>query len=127
MWNYSKLEVWQRSREFVRSVYEETGRWPSDERFGLVSQARRASVSIGANLAEGSGRGTYRAYAQFVGHAIGSLNELEHHLVIADDVGFIDPDVAHKLHGEAAEIGRMLHALRAAILRSGGSHPLGSE
>ena len=79
---------------------------------------RRAAVSVGANLAEGCGRSTPRSYAQFVTHSIGSLNEVDHHLVTASDIGLVTEADTDKLRTEIDEIGKMLYALHATILRA---------
>lgn len=120
MWNYKTLDAWHRARGLVKDVYAVSSGWPAEERFGLTSQVRRAAVSVGANLAEGCGRATPRSYAQFVSHAIGSLNEVDHHLGVADDLGFMDKTNTTRLSCEVEEIGKMLHALRKTILRAPG-------
>jgi four helix bundle protein len=76
MMEFRRLDVLERAHALTLDLYRETRRFPADERFGLVSQVRRAGVSIGANLAEGSGRGS-KEFAHFVGMALGSSNELE--------------------------------------------------
>ena len=93
------------------SIYELTARFPKDEQFGLTSQARRASVSIAANIAEGYGRATRASYVNFLRISQGSLKELETHLILADRLGFVPPDDVSPLLNEADEIGRMLRAL----------------
>ena len=116
MWNYRKLVVWQRARALAGDVYRVTDAWPIEERYGLTSQLRRAAVSVGANIAEGSGRRSHREYAQFLGFAIGSLNEVDHHLVLAMDIGLAMP-ASPDLSAEVTELGKMLHALRQTHLQ----------
>jgi len=118
VWNYRQLEAWKRSKSLAVAVYWITATWPPDERFGLVSQTRRAAVSVGANLAEGSGRGTHRAYAAFVGNAIGSLNELDPHVRLATEMGMGSSEVSDQIGSEIDEIGKVLFALRRSLLAS---------
>lgn len=116
MWNYRKLEVWQRALALATDIYRVTDQWPREERFGLTSQLRRAAVSVGANIAEGSGRRSHGEYVQFLGFAIGSLNEVDHHLVLAIDLRLAMPPEPD-LPREVRELGKMLHALRQTHMR----------
>jgi four helix bundle protein len=102
-------------RELTKAVYAATRTFPKSEQFGLVSQMRRASASIGANLAEGFGRPSDRETARFIGIAIGSANELEQHLITASDVGLLSLDDASPLMSSVAEIRRMLVSLRITV------------
>lgn len=92
--SHRDLLVWQQAMDLAVAVYEATRGWPKDELYGLTSQARRASVSVAANVAEGYGRESKGAYVQFLRTAQGSLKELETHCVIAQRVGIMDGDVA---------------------------------
>ena len=92
-----------------------TGSFPRAEEFGLSAQMRRASTSIGANLAEGLGRGSDRDTARFIAVAIGSTNELEQHLTTASDVGFLPPASARELLNSAADVRRMLTGLHKTV------------
>ena len=76
MFNFEKLDVWQEAINFVDLIYELTGAFPSDERFGLTNQMRRAAVSISSNIAEGSSRASRTDFARFVEIASGSLFEV---------------------------------------------------
>ena len=111
MQGYRDLVVWQKAISLAEATYRLTRGFPSEERFGLTSQARRAAVSIPANIAEGYGRGTRPAYANFIRIAQGSLKELETHLILAERVGFCVAADTEGLLAEADEIGRMLRAL----------------
>jgi len=89
MGNYQDLEVWKRAHRFTLSVYQVTEQFPRSELFGLTSQIRRASASIGANLAEGCGRHRDGELARFVSTAAGSATELEYHLLLARDLDIL--------------------------------------
>lgn len=90
MHNYRKLECWQRSHEACLAIYEATRSFPTEEKYGLRSQIRRAAVSVGSNLAEGSGRGTNTDFARFVDMALGSLQEVDYQLLLANDLGLLE-------------------------------------
>lgn len=108
---YRDLLVWNRAMVIAEATYRLTTVFPREEQFGLTSQARRAAVSVAANIAEGYGRGTRPAYTSFVRIAQGSLKELETHLILAERVGACPPESTHSILAEADELGRMLRAL----------------
>jgi four helix bundle protein len=109
--SYRDLVVWQKSMALARTVYQLSASWPSDERFGLISQVRRASVSIPANLAEGQGRIGTKEFTRFVAIAHGSLCELETELLLAEELGFSDPSEFSACKALMEEIGRMCRSL----------------
>lgn len=109
--SYRDLRVWQRGMELAEGVYLLTKDFPADERFGLTSQARRAAASIPANIAEGHGRATGGAYANFLRIAHGSLNELKTHLLLASRIGATTAERIEPLLIDADALGRMLQAL----------------
>jgi four helix bundle protein len=111
MQGYRDLIVWQKAMGLAEATYRLTQRFPNEEKFGLTSQARRAAVSIPANIAEGYGRGTRPAYINFVRIAQGSLKELETHLILAERIGLCAAAETRDLLAEADEIGRMLRGL----------------
>ena len=117
MRDFTRLEVWQRSRLLTREIYEATAEFPRSERFGLTAQLRACSVSIGANIAEGAGRGTDADYARFVRYAAGSTNEIIHHLIIATDLGLLGEEDCERLRLAATSIRSMLARLDAALTR----------
>jgi four helix bundle protein len=106
---YADLKVWQRAMELVYRVYEVTRSFPKDELYGLVSQMRRAAVSIPSNIAEGKGRSSRKDLNVFLCHARGSLHELETQLLIAEHLGYLNQLDAARLAEHCKEIGRMLH------------------
>ena len=109
--SYRDLIVWQKAMWIAEQTYSLTRSFPREEQFGLTAQARRAAVSIAANIAEGYGRGSRPAYSSFVRIAQGSLKELETHLLIAERVGFAALVDIEPVLAEADELGRMLRSL----------------
>ncbi len=98
--------------EFVLAVYRATQAFPKDELYGLVSQLRRAAVSVPSNLAEGYGRNSTKELHHFIGNSRGSIAEVETQIEIARDLGYLNPTRAAELLAAAGEIGRMLTGLR---------------
>jgi four helix bundle protein len=90
---HEKLEVWKTAVEFVVEIYKQTESFPKEERFGLTSQIRRASVSIVANIAEGAGRDSSREFAYFLSNAQDSASELASELVIARRLSYLDHEI----------------------------------
>ncbi|MBU0607461.1 MAG: four helix bundle protein [Armatimonadetes bacterium] len=88
MTDYHDLDAWKVARKLVKDVYVATRALPEDERFGLVSQMRRAAVSIPSNIAEGYGRGTRQEYIRYLRLARGSAAELETQVMLCDDLGY---------------------------------------
>lgn len=109
---HEKLDVWKKAIDFVVAVYEATENFPKDERFGLISQLRRAAVSIPANIAEGAGRKSYKEFAHFLSNSQGSASEVETELLIASRLCYIEKRKYAELYSSLDEIGRMLTGLR---------------
>jgi len=109
------LDVWKLSIDWVEAVYQCSAGWPSDERFGLIGQVRRAAVSVAANIAEGAGRKGTGEFIQFIGVARGSLAEVETHLLIAGRLNYLTPDQLQPLLADMERIGRMLSTLAARL------------
>jgi four helix bundle protein len=121
--SYEDLEVWQRSVALATRLYKVTEPFPSEEKFGLISQIRRSATSIPANIAEGWGRGSTKEYIQFLITARGSLMELETHLIIANELGYLVAERLSVLRSETGQLGRMLNGLINALrARRGVSH-----
>ncbi len=99
---YKKLKVWQDSVTFSIEIYKITKQFPQQEQFGLVSQLRRASISIPSNIAEGSKRSTKKDFASFLRIALGSGAEIETQLLIAKELNFITEE-AYKIISESLE------------------------
>ncbi len=111
MGDFKKLSVWNKAHQLTLDLYRVTAQFPSEERFALASQIRRAASSIGANLAEGSGRRRDGEFGRFLSIAIGSASELEYHLLLAHDLGYVDKATYVRNETALREIGRMLAAL----------------
>jgi four helix bundle protein len=112
--------VWQKSLALSVAVYQETATFPREEMYGLTSQIRRAATSISANIAEGCGRGGRTELARFVQIARGSASELDCHLELARDLGFLTPAQHTPLAQDVIEIQRMLTALRHTLIERSG-------
>lgn len=115
MQRFTDLKVWQRSHELALAVYRLTADFPTEERFGLTAQLRRAAVSVPANTAEGSKRQSNADYARFLNIAEGSLAETEYLLILGRDLGYATAELVEPLLASIAEIARMLHALRTKV------------
>ena len=115
MFRFEKLEVWQVATATADDVYRVTRTFPADERFGLTNQARRAAVSVAANIAEGSGRSTARDRVRFVEIAYGSLMELVSHLEIARRQQFLKQSDFDELYERCDRLARMLSGYRDSI------------
>jgi len=89
--HYRQLAAWQRCHELVLAVYAATRGYPTDERYGLVSQTRRAAVSAAANIVEGSAKRGGLEFRRFLGISLGSLAELSYLLIVAQDLGLLGP------------------------------------
>ena len=109
--SYQDLIVWQRAIQMTLAIYRLTGQFPTEERYGLTSQVRRAGVSVASNIAEGYGRMSTGEYKQFLGMARGSNLEVQTQLVIARELGFGDVDQLLLADGLSQEVAKMLIAL----------------
>jgi len=114
--NYKNLIVWQKSIILVKDIYKLTQSFPAEEKFGLVSQMRRAVVSIPSNIAEGQARRTTGDYVRFVSNAEGSLAELETQLIISIELKFCTKDEVQDCFSLMLEIRKMLNALRRKLI-----------
>ena len=115
MFNFEKLEVWQRAIDFADLIYSDTRSFPSDERFGLTNQMRRAAVSISSNIAEGSSRSSKTDFARFIEISTGSLFEVVSQAFIASRQGFLKREAFTKLYQAAEEQSRMQSGLRKSL------------
>ncbi|MGN6185087.1 MAG: four helix bundle protein [Thermoanaerobaculia bacterium] len=113
--SFEDLKVWQRSMMLVEKIYLVTRSFPSDERYGLTAQLRRASVSVPSNIAEGHERGSTRDFVRFLAIAEGSLAEVRTQLRIGSNLGYCSADECEPIFIEMNEIKRMLYALRRTL------------
>ena len=118
MQDFKNLQAWQKAHRLVLETYAKTANFPREEQFGLTAQVRRAAVSIAANIAEGSSRGSDREFAQFAQFlrvASGSASEVEYFAILVADLSLLSrPEAAHIAEG-AAEVRRMLSGLLASL------------
>ena len=113
--NFKELKVWQKSRVFVKNLFVLTKQFPNDERFELVSQMRRAAISIPSNIAEGSGRNSNKDFRRFLSIAISSAYELETQLIISFDLGYILENEFHRLSEDIHEIQKMKFGFKKSL------------
>jgi four helix bundle protein len=116
MFRFEKLDVWQRAISFADSIYTVTRPFPSDERFGLTNQMRRAAVSVSSNIAEGSGRASDVDFARFLEFSYSSLMEVVSQSTVAKRQQFLQHTAFDRIYRESEELSRMLSGLRATLL-----------
>jgi four helix bundle protein len=112
---FKDLILWKKSMALARKVYELSARLPAGEKFGLVSQMRRAAVSIPSNIAEGQVRRSTKEYVQFLAHARGSLAELETQLLLSADLGFLKREDMAPLDAEITQIQKMIATIQRKL------------
>jgi len=116
MFNFEKLDVWGKAVDFADFIYTVTEAFPSEERFGLTNQMRRAAVSVASNIAEGTSRNSKTDFARFVEIATGSLFEVVTQATIAERRRYFRGDEYAQVYGTAEELSRMLSGLRRALI-----------
>ncbi len=116
MFNFEKLDVWQKAIDFADLVYNSTRNFPSEERFGLTNQMRRAAVSISSNIAEGTSRMSQTDFKRFVEIATGSVFEVISQAFIGRRQGFLADEVFAKLYSSAEEVGRIPAKTRSLLI-----------
>ena len=123
MFNFEKLDVWQKAIDFADLIYNRTRAFPPDERFGLTNQLRRAAVSISSNIAEGSSRSSKGDFARFVEIATGSVIEVVSQAFIAQRQRLLNENEFRQIYTDAEELSRMLSGLRKSLLSTLNSQP----
>ncbi len=113
--NFRKLRVWSKAVNLATNIYKLTELFPQHEVYGLTSQIRRCTVSIGSNIAEGAGRGSSKEFKQFLNIATGSCYELETQLTISKNLGYINETDFNSLIKYVVEIQKMLHSLKKSL------------
>ena len=107
MRNYKNLEVWKKSHQLALKIYEVTKMFPSEEKFGIISQLRRASLSIPTNLVEGASRNSEKEFAYFINIASGSVAEVEYLLEFSKSIGYLSLEDFNILNGEVIVVRKM--------------------
>jgi four helix bundle protein len=123
MFNFEKLDVWQKSIHFADFVYKNTRSFPADERFGLTNQLRRAAISVSSNISEGSSRSSKTDFARFIEIAAGSVFEVTSQAFVARRQDFLTEDQFRRIYMNAEELSRMLSGLRKSLLSTLNSQP----
>ncbi len=113
--SYKDLLVWQKGITLVKRIYQLTQTFPDAERFGLVSQMRRAAVSIPSNIAEGQARHTRKEFIQFISHSEGSVAELETQVILAVELGYCGLADTQEITNLTTELSKMLDSLRRKL------------
>lgn len=121
--SYKDLVAWQKSMALVTEVYRASQEFPKEEVFGLMSQARRAAVSVPSNIAEGHARTSKKEFQYFLSNARGSLAELETQLTIAHQLAYINETTITQLLNQLWEVARILNGLLSSLKRPSKSNP----
>jgi four helix bundle protein len=123
MFNFEKLDVWQKAIDFADLVYSETQAFPTEDRFGLTNQLRRAVISISSNIAEGSSRSSKNDFARLTEIAAGSVFEAVSQAFIARRRSFLREAQFENIYADAEQFSRMLSGLRRSLLSTLNSQP----
>lgn len=115
MFSFEKLDVYQKARELVKDVYQLQQRFPKEERYELGDQIRRSVVSVTSNIAEGSGRDSYKEKIHFLEIAFGSLMETFSQLQNAQDLGYINVNEVENLRPKFEEASKMISGLKSSF------------
>ena len=115
MQDFTQLKVWQKAHIFTVNLYKITCNFPSEEKFGLTNQIRRASISIESNISEGCGRNRDKEFSRFLDIAQGSAYEVKCQILIARDLGYVDGNKSQLLTEKINEISRMINALNLKL------------
>jgi four helix bundle protein len=113
--DYKKLEVWRKAHNLAVGVYGVTRKFPSTERLGIISQMRRAAVSVPANIVEGADRKGQKEYCHFLYNALSSCNELGYHFYLAKELKFIEEKEYKEMDAYCVQVSKMLQGLISRI------------
>jgi len=116
--SYRELVVWQKAMTLARQAYALTRGLPKSEAYGLLTQIRRAAVSVPSNIAEGHGRLTDSQFRHFLGNARGSLYEMQTQVELACGLGYLDERSVHELMVQGGEVARLINGLVSALARN---------
>jgi len=115
MHNLKELKIWNKAIDLAVNVYKATSNFPTDERYGLTSQSRRAAVSIPSNIAEGAGRNSEKEFCNFLGIANGSSYELQTQLIISNKLELLDTKLTDELIEQITELQKMNYAFQQKL------------
>lgn len=118
MHNFKDLKVWQKAMDLAVDVYKAMSLLPIDEKYGLISQIKRCTISISSNIAEGAGRNTDLQFKHFLNISQGSAFELETQLIISNRLGLINDVLAKNLIDQTTEIQKMIYALERKLIKN---------
>ncbi len=113
--SFRDLIVWQKSHQLTLDVYRTTSLFPNSEKFGLVSQMRRAAYSIPSNIVEGHSRKSRKEFLQFLSIAKGSLEELKYFIILSNDLDYIDDETSKRLEKFSEEVSKLLYAFTKSL------------
>ncbi|TDQ17068.1 four helix bundle protein [Algoriphagus boseongensis] len=115
MHNFKELKVWQKSVDLAVKIYTSTKSFPSEEKFGLISQMRRAAVSIPSNIAEGCAKTSSKSFSNSLEVSLGESFELETQMIISEKVGILNSENAKDLESDLSEVQRMIMGLKSSL------------
>lgn len=115
MHNFKELKVWQKAVDLAVKIYTVTKTFPSEEKFGLVSQMRRAGVSVPSNIAEGCAKTSSKSLVNSLEVSLGESFELETQMIISERIGILDKELARELESDLSEIQRMIMGFKTTI------------
>ena len=113
--SFRDLMVWQKSHKLTLDIYKITSHFPSEEKFGLISQMRRAAYSIPANIVEGHSRKSKKEFLQFLSIAKGSLEELKYFILLSGDLEYISNEATEQLETKSEEVSKMLYSFTKSL------------
>jgi len=116
--SYKDLVAWQQAMELVEWIYQASACWPRSELYGLVSQVRRAAVSVVSNIAEGQGRSSSGEFLQFLGNAKGSLLETETQILLGQRLKYLNDEEAQKILDKIDRVSRLLFGFMQSLKKS---------
>lgn len=115
MHDFKNLKVWQKAMDIAQATYKLCAQFPDAERYGLISQMRRAAVSIPSNIAEGAGRNSNGEFRQFLGIAVGSAYELETQFLLAGRLLYLNETEVEPITAQLVELQKMLYGLKNSL------------
>ena len=117
MHNFKELNVWKESMGLAKEVFITTKNFPAEEKYELISQINRCSISIPSNIAEGAGRGTDKDFNQFLNIALGSAFELETQLLLSNEFNYITKEQTQILTEKVCKVQRMINGLKKSVMQ----------